>query len=131
MGGLCTEGNLGFKIDCALLILGRKFAVFLCFTLYLIEGNFQVQPPGEAYIWRSVLTEVFLRYEFGGLIFGGAYTWRGLFLEVYGIVAQKNSRYFSMPPLVSPRKITSKEQAQRFHTYDLPLPSYGIVLLIR
>ena len=45
--------------------------------------------------------------------------------------AQKNSRYFSMPPLVSPRKITSKEQAQRFHTYDLPLPSYGIVLLIR
>ena len=25
----------------------------------------------------------FLRYEFGGLIFGGAYTWRGLFLEFY------------------------------------------------
>ena len=24
-------------------------------------------------------------YEFGGLIFGGAYTWRGLFLELYGI----------------------------------------------
>ena len=28
----------------------------------------------------------FLRYEFGGLIFGGAYTWRGLFSEFYGIV---------------------------------------------
>ena len=27
--------------------------------------------------------EGFLRYEFGGLIFGGAYTWRGLFLEFY------------------------------------------------
>ena len=25
-----------------------------------------------------------LRYEFGGLIFGGAYTWRGLFSEFYG-----------------------------------------------
>ena len=27
----------------------------------------------------------FLHYEFGGLIFGGAYTWRGLFSEFYGI----------------------------------------------
>ena len=25
-----------------------------------------------------------MRYEFGGLIFGGAYTWRGLFSEFYG-----------------------------------------------
>ena len=30
--------------------------------------------------------EGFLRYEFGGLIFGGAYTWRGLFSEFYGLV---------------------------------------------
>ena len=29
--------------------------------------------------------EGFLRYEFGGLIFGGAYTWRGLFSEFYRI----------------------------------------------
>ena len=28
--------------------------------------------------------EGFLRYDFGGLIFGGAYTWRGLFSEFYG-----------------------------------------------
>ena len=27
--------------------------------------------------------EGFLRYQFEGLIFGGAYTWRGLFLEFY------------------------------------------------
>ena len=25
------------------------------------------------------------RHDFGGLIFGGAYTWRGLFSEFYGI----------------------------------------------
>ena len=41
--------------------------------------------PGGPYIWRGNLTEGFLRYEFGGLIFGGAYTWRGLFSEFYGI----------------------------------------------
>ena len=29
--------------------------------------------------------EGFLRYEFGELIFGGAYTRRGLFSEFYGI----------------------------------------------
>ena len=27
----------------------------------------------------------FLRHRFGRLIFGGAYTWRGLFSEFYGI----------------------------------------------
>ena len=29
--------------------------------------------------------EGFSRYWFGGLIFGGAYTWRGLFSEFYSI----------------------------------------------
>ena len=33
--------------------------------------------------------EGFLRYEFGGLIFGGAYTRRGLFFEIYGILIAK------------------------------------------
>ena len=57
-----------------------RFSLF-----YLVfEGNFQVQAPEEAYIWRGVLTEGFLCYEFGGLIFGRAYTWRGLFSEFYG-----------------------------------------------
>ena len=41
--------------------------------------------PRGAYIWRSDLTEGFLLYEFGGLIFGGAYTQRGLFSEFYGM----------------------------------------------
>ena len=45
----------------------------LCFTLYL-KAIFQVQLPGGggAYIWRDDFTEGFLRYLFGGLIFGGA-----------------------------------------------------------
>ena len=38
-----------------------------------------------AFIWRGDLTEGFLCYESGGLLFGGAYTWRGLFSEFYGI----------------------------------------------
>ena len=50
--GLCTEGNLRFKIDWASLIVGRKFTIFALFY-FVFEGNFQVQAPG-------------------GLIFGGA-----------------------------------------------------------
>ena len=73
-----------FKIDWASLIVRRKFTVFSLFH-FVFEGNFQVQDPGGAYIWSGDLTEGFLRYEFGGLIFGGTYTWRGLFSEFYGI----------------------------------------------
>ena len=73
------EGNLRFKIDWASLIVGRKFTIFALFY-FVFEGNFQAQAQGRgrgrgrgAYIWRGNLTESFLRYEFGGLIHGGAY----------------------------------------------------------
>ena len=47
------------------------------------------KPPGGAYIRRGDLTEGFLHCDFEGLIFGGAYTWRGLFSEFYGKFLQK------------------------------------------
>ena len=66
-------GKFALKINWTNLILGRKFTVFLCFTLYLRAISKYKVP-----IWRGDLTEGFLRYEFGGLIFEGAHTWRGL-----------------------------------------------------
>ena len=63
----------------------RKFTIFALFY-FVFEGKFQVQAPRGAYIRRGDLTEGFLRYDFGGLIFGGAYRWRGLFSEFYGTV---------------------------------------------
>ena len=66
------------------LIVGRKFTVFALFY-FVFEGHFQVQAPQGAFIGRGDVTEVFLRYEFGGLILGGAYTRRALFSESYGI----------------------------------------------
>ena len=82
-----------FKIDWATLIVGRKFAVFAKFY-FVFEGNFPSTSPRGAYIWRGDLTEGFLRYRFGGLIFGGAYTWRGLFWEFYGNLFVK---YYFVP----------------------------------
>ena len=79
------EESFLFKIDWASLIFGSKFTVFALFY-FVFEGNFPSTSPRGAYIWRGDLTEGFLRYEFGGLIFGGTYTWRGLFSEFYGMV---------------------------------------------
>ena len=61
-----------FKIDWAILIVGSKFTVFALFY-FVFEGNFPSTSPRGAYIWRDDLTEGFLRYRFGGLLFGGAY----------------------------------------------------------
>ena len=72
-----------FKIDWASLIVGSKFTVFSLFY-FVFEGYFPSTSPLGAYIWRGDLTKGFLRYRFGGLIFGGAYTRRGLFSEFYG-----------------------------------------------
>ena len=72
--GLCTEGNLCFKIDWASSLLEGNLPFLLCFTLYL-RANSKSKPPG-AYIWRGDLMEGFFHYKVGGwgvLIFGEAY----------------------------------------------------------
>ena len=83
MRGLSTKGNLRFKIDWASLIAGNKSTIFALFY-FIFEGNFLNTNSQGAYIWRGDLMEGFLHYWFGGLIYGGAYTWRGLFSDFYG-----------------------------------------------
>ena len=74
---------MGFKVDWASHIVGSRFIPLFYFVF---EGNFPSTSPRGAYIWRGDLTEGFLRYRIEGLIFGGAYTWRGLFSEFYGML---------------------------------------------
>ena len=59
--------------------------------------------PGGAYIRRGDLPEGFLRYDFEGLIFGGAYTWRGLFSEFYGM---RNFKTLWRLILLNPLKVS-------------------------
>ena len=69
-----------FEIDGASHIVGRKFTGFALFY-FVFEGNFQVQSHrGLCLEGRS--KGGFLRYKFGGLIFGGAYFWN--FTVSYG-----------------------------------------------
>ena len=64
--GLSTDGNLRFKIDRASLLVGSKFTVF-ALLYFVFEGNFQVQAPRGAYIWRGDLMEGFCVTSLGGL----------------------------------------------------------------
>ena len=73
------EGNLRFKIDWVSLIVGSKFTIFALFY-FVFEGNFPSSSPPEG---------LYLEGRFNGgffaLLVWGAYIWRGLFFEFYGI----------------------------------------------
>ena len=72
MEGLIFGGKFAFQNRLGWPYSWKEICRFLlCFSLYF-EGNFQVQAPLGVYIWTGDLTEAFLRYEFGGLICGGA-----------------------------------------------------------
>jgi len=60
---ICVSKSIGLALQ---LEVNLPFFL-LCFSLYLRA----IFPPGprEAYIWRGDLTEGFLRYRLGGLIF--------------------------------------------------------------
>ena len=70
MEGLIYGGKFCVSIGLALK-LGENLPFLLCFTLHL-RVIFQVQAPGGLYL-EGRFNGGFLRYRFGGLIFGGAY----------------------------------------------------------
>ena len=48
-------------------------------------GAISKYKPLGAYIRRGDLTEGFWSCDFRGIMFGGAYTWKGLFSEFYSM----------------------------------------------
>ena len=81
------EGNLRFKIDWAGLILGRKFSVFLCFTLYL-RAISKYKPLGGAEGGGGLYLEGYFNGGFFALRVWGAYISRGVYMEglIFGIL---------------------------------------------
>ena len=76
-GGAYLQREIGVSKSIGL-ACSRKAIYDFCFVLLCIRGQFPGTSPPEG----------FLRYDFGGLIFGGAYTWRSLFSEFYGILKE-------------------------------------------
>ena len=61
------------------------FLIPLCTVDFVFEGDFPSTSLWVAYTRKGDLTEgCFALPAGGGLIFEGAYTWRGLFSEFYG-----------------------------------------------
>ena len=86
--------------------MARKLSIFALFY-FVFEGKFQVQAPGRAYIRRGDLTEGFSRYDFGGLIHGGAYFRNFTVLQIFpythyslykGPILSPNHKPFSQLP---------------------------------
>ena len=82
--GLIYGGKFAFQNDWAGLIVGRKFTVLLCVTLYL-RAISKYKPPGGLYL-EGRFNGGFFALRVWGLIFEGAYTWKGLFSEFYGTI---------------------------------------------
>ena len=70
--GLFLEGFIFGGKSIGLACSGKKIYYF-CFVLLCIRGQIPKTILRGAYIQRGDLTEGFLRYDFVGLIFGGAY----------------------------------------------------------
>ena len=74
---ICVSKSIG-------LACSSKEIYGFCFVLLCIRGQIpNISPPGGLYS-EGRLNGGFLRYDFRRLIFGGAYTWRGLISEFYG-----------------------------------------------
>ena len=76
-----------FKINCASRIVGSKFIIF-ALLYFVFEGNFlSTSPRGGG--------GLYLERRFNGGFFAlpvwGAYTWRGIFSEFYGIHVNKRT----------------------------------------
>ena len=108
-----------FKIDWASLIVGRKFTVFALFYFVKLRAI--------SYIWRGDLTQGFLRYVFGGLIFGGADTWEGGGL-IFGMLwyVQTDLTTPNNVGICRPTMLRPFAQGFTFNTVSIPLAGYSL-----
>ena len=111
--------------------MGRKFTIFALFY-FVFEGKFQVQAPRGAYIRRGDLTEGFLRYDFEGLIFGGAYTWRGLFSGILRYdynCYMRNNNYYTLKKSSNDAAEKLRKYSSRIHLYVQSLQRIIVILI--
>ena len=67
---ICVSRSIGLAYS------WKEFTVFALFY-FVFEGNFQVQVPVGAYIWRGDLREGFFALQVWG-----AYVWRGFIFRI-------------------------------------------------
>ena len=111
-----------FKIDWASLIVGSKFIVFTLFY-FVLEGNFPSTSPRGAYIWRSDLTEGFLRY-----VYVLRYIWRGLY--IHGGAYFRNFTVFRKGPLAMEKSEQTRQKGAKRDRFIFLLITYTPFMLM-
>ena len=91
-GAYLRREILRFKTDWVSLIVGSKFTAFALFS-FVLEGNFPSTSP------RGLYLEGRFNGGFFALPVWGAYIWRGLFSEFYGIINTANTKRGRMDKL--------------------------------
>ena len=76
---ICVSKSIGLACS------GNEIYHFALFY-FVFEGKFQVQAPHGGLDLEGQFNGGFLHYDFGGLIFRVAYTWRGLFSEYFAVI---------------------------------------------
>ena len=82
-GGAYVRREICLSKSIELACSGKEIYDF-CFVLLCIRGQIPSTSSRGGLYSKGRFKGGFLRYDLGGLIFGGAYTWRGLFSEFYG-----------------------------------------------
>ena len=91
-GGAYVRREICVSKSIELACSGKEIYHFLlCFTLYS-RANSNYKPQRGLYS-EGRFNGGFLRYDFGGFTFGGAYTWRGLFSEFYATLFVKTTDF--------------------------------------
>ena len=99
---ICVSKSMGLALwlEVNLPFLLVLLCICICNFLCICICNFPSTSPWSLYL-EGRFIKGFLRYRIGGLIFGEAYTWRGLFSEFYGNLLPISGAVLSVPSLIS------------------------------
>ena len=109
--------NLRFKLDWASLIVGRKFTAF-ALLYFAFDQQFPSTSP-RGLIFGGRFNAGFFVLRVWGLIIGGAYTWKGLFSEFYGILQRDVQKFAGSSRTHMPCHCLHKNWQQTVATFSL------------
>ena len=105
LGGVYVRREIFVSKSIGLACSGKEICHF-CFVLLSIRGQIpSTSPPGGLYSEGRFNGGIFV-LQVWGLIFGGAYTWRGLFSEFYGMSASAIRKQVSRCCIHFPHELT-------------------------
>ena len=129
---LAYGGKFAFQNRLGQLVVGRKFTIFALFLL-CIQGQIPSTSPLGALIFGGRFNGGFFALRFGGLIFGGACTWRGFFSEFCTVACRDKTlpRIQNMPQITKRFPEIQKNAADTKHVPEFKSIPQNLKILPR